>query len=57
MFSNLTIGLLLGVGCAAWVYSKMMRSTGSNTQNSLIVAALAGLAALVVVTTLLGSVF
>jgi len=54
MFSNLTIGFLLGVGFAGWVYSKLMRSTGGNTKNSLIVAACAGLAAMVVVITLMG---
>jgi hypothetical protein len=54
MFSNLTIGFLLGVGFAGWVYSKLMRSTGGNTKNSLIVAACAGVAAMVVVITLMG---
>lgn len=57
MFSNFTIGLLLGLGCAAWVYNKMMRSSGGNVQNSLIVGAFAGLAALVLVITILSSIF
>ncbi len=57
MFSNLTIGLLLGAGCAAWVYSKMMRSTGGNTQNSLIVAAFAGIGAMLAIITILGAIF
>ena len=57
MFSNLTLGLLLGAGCAAWVYSKMMRSTGNNTQNSLIVAASAGVGAMVLIMILLGIFF
>jgi hypothetical protein len=54
MFSNLTIGFLFGVGFAGWVYSKLMRSTGGNTKNSLIVAACAGVAAMVMVITLMG---
>lgn len=57
MFSNFTIGLLLGAGFAAWVYSKMMRSTGGNTQNALIVAGVAGLAAMAAAVTILGAVF
>jgi hypothetical protein len=52
--SNLTIGFLAGVGFAAWVYSKMMRSTGSNIKNSVIVAAIAGIFVMVLVNTLLG---
>lgn len=54
MFSNLTIGFLLGAGFAAWVYSKLMHSTGGNTKNSLIVAGCAGVAAMVLLVTLLG---
>lgn len=52
--SNITIGFLLGIGLAAWVYSKLMRSTGGNTKNSLIVAGAAGLGAMVLLVTLLG---
>lgn len=40
--SNALIGLLLGAGFAAWVYSKMMKSTGNNTKNALVTAAIAG---------------
>jgi len=54
MFSNVMVGFLLGAGFAAWVYSKLMRSTGGNTKNSLIVAGCAGIAAWVLLTTLLG---
>ncbi len=55
MASNFVIGLLLGAGCAAWVYAKMMKSTGSNVKNSLIVAGSAGVAALAVIMTLLAA--
>ncbi len=55
--SNLLIGFLFGLGFSAWVYNKMMHSTGSNTKNSLIVAAIAGLVSMLVLTTILGSVF
>lgn len=40
--SNVLIGFLLGAGFAAWVYSKVIRSTGGNTQNALVVAGTAG---------------
>jgi hypothetical protein len=57
MFSNLTIGLIAGAGVAAWVYSKMYRSTGGNSKNAVIVAACAGLGTLVLLVTILGIVF
>lgn len=53
MASNFVIGLLLGAGFGAWVYAKMMRSTGNNVQNSLIVAGCAGVGAMVLIMTLL----
>lgn len=55
MFSNFTIGLLFGAGCAAWVYNKMMRSTGGNINNSLTVAGFAGVGAMVLIITVLGA--
>lgn len=54
MFSNLTIGFLFGAGFAAWVYSKMLRSTGGNAKSAAIVAGCAGVGALVLITILLG---
>lgn len=54
MFSNMTVGLLFGLGFAAWVYSKIQQRTGGNTQNSVIVAGVAGLSVFILVTTLLG---
>ena len=53
--SNLTIGFLVGAGFGAWVYSKVMRSTGNNTKNALIVAAIAGVFSMMLVATLLGA--
>lgn len=53
MFTNVTIGILLALGLGAWVYSKMMRSTGGNTQNAVIVASIAaGIAFLLAVSLL-----
>lgn len=53
MFSNVTIGLLAGLGVAGWVYAKAQRSTGNNTRSSLIAAAIVGLIVMLVITTLL----
>ena len=53
MFSNLTVGVVFGIGFGGWVYSKLIRSTGGNTVNALTAAALGGLFVAVVVTTLL----
>ena len=55
MASNFVIGLLLGAGFGAWVYAKLMRSTGGNVQNSLIVAGCGGVGAMVLVMVLLGA--
>jgi hypothetical protein len=53
MFSNITIGLLAGLGFGAWVYGKLMRSTGGNTQNALVGAgAVAFITFLLILTTL-----
>jgi hypothetical protein len=50
-------GLLFGIGFGGWAYFMMMRQTGGNTVNSLIVAFLAGLVGFFVIFTLLGVVF
>lgn len=52
--SNEVVGLLFGAGFGAWVYSKMMKSTGSNVQTSLIVAVFAGLFGFLIAWTLIG---
>jgi len=50
-------GILFGFGFAGWVYYQMMRRSGGNTKNSMIVAALAGLAGAFVIASLLSMVF
>lgn len=55
--SNAMIGLLTGLGLAAWVYSKMYRRTGGNTQNALVVAGLVGFLAFLFMLTILGILF
>jgi hypothetical protein len=53
---NLMVAFFAGAGAAAWVYSKVMRSTGGNNQSSLIVAGSAGAAAFVVMTIIMNSI-
>ena len=53
MGSNLLIGFILGLGVAGWVYAKIMRSSGNNTQSALITAGIAGLAVTFVMVALL----
>ncbi len=57
MLSNLMIGFLVGAGFGAWIYSKVIRSTGGNTKNAIVVAGIAGFLALAVVTILMGIIF
>lgn len=57
MFSNLTVAFIFGLGFGAWVYGKMQRQTGGNTQSSLLLAGLAGGAGFIVVITLLSVLF
>ena len=51
------IGFVAGLGLAGWVYSKMYRSSGGNTQNALIVAGAAGVGGMVLIMTLLSIFF
>ena len=53
MFTNFTIGILLGLGVGAWVYSKVQRKSGGNTTNSTIVAGIATAIAFLLAVTLL----
>lgn len=49
MFSNFVIGLLAGLGFGAWVYAKVRRTSGGNTQSALVVAGCAAGITLVVI--------
>jgi len=40
--SAVLIALLIGLGGGAWLYNRFMNSTGNNTRNSLMAAALCG---------------
>jgi len=55
--SNFMVGLLFGVGFGGWVYYKVMRQTGGNTKNSIILAALGGLVGFFVLYSIFGVLF
>lgn len=56
MFTAPMIGLLAALSASVWVYSKIMRRTGGNTKNALVVAAIAGLFAFILVVTIVSMV-
>lgn len=53
---NLMVSLFAGAGVATWVYAKIMRSSGGNTQSALIVTGFAGLAAFVVMMLIMNAI-
>jgi hypothetical protein len=53
MLPNAIVGLFAAAGISAWVFAKMQRQNGGNTQSSLIVAASAALLAFLFVVTLM----
>lgn len=52
--SNVLVSLLMGAGFAGWVYAKIQRQTGGNTQTSLITAGASGFVAFILMWILLG---
>lgn len=46
--SSALVGLLLGLGVAAWTYSKAMRRTGDNARSSLTLAGIVGFIAFII---------
>ena len=52
--SNSLIALLFAIGFSGWVYAKIQKSTGGNTQTALIVAAAAALVAFLLFSVVLG---
>lgn len=57
MASNALIGLLLAIGGAVWIYTKVMRRSGNNTQQSVFVAGFVAVIIFIVVVTLLSLIF
>lgn len=55
--SNFVVALVMGIGCGGWVYSRVQRRTGGNTQTSLIAAGVCGLIAAIVMWSLLALLF
>jgi predicted ABC-type exoprotein transport system permease subunit len=52
--SNSVVGLLVALGLSAWIYSKVMKTTGNNTQSALTVSAISGVLIFIVVIILMG---
>lgn len=50
------IAFMFGAGFGTWVYTKIMRNSGGNTQNSAIVAAIAGIFGFVVMLLIMNTV-
>jgi hypothetical protein len=41
--SNFVIAFLFSIGSSAWVYKKLLRTTGNNNKNAIIAATITGL--------------
>lgn len=50
------VALMFAAGAGTWVYTKVLRSTGGNTQNALIVAGISGAFAFAIMLIVLGYV-
>ena len=50
------VALLFAIGAGTWVYTKVMRSTGGNTQNAAIVACVAGIFAFIALLLILNTI-
>jgi hypothetical protein len=55
--SNTFVAATFGIGFGAWIYYKLMRQTGGNTKNSLIIAVLGGLVGAFVIYSIFGILF
>lgn len=55
--SNALTGLIFGIGFSGWIYAMMMRQNGGQIQQSVTIAAVAGVAGFFVIFSLLSVVF
>ena len=51
------VGVLAALGISAWIYPRINRSSGGNTQTALIVSGIGGFFVFLFVVTLLGILF
>jgi hypothetical protein len=54
--SNLLIAFLFGIGSGAWVYNKLLRTTGNNQKNALIGATITGLVLILILYFILNAI-
>lgn len=52
--ANWIVALLLATGAGAWIYNKLLRTTGNNTRSSAIGAVVSGLLIFVLALIILG---
>jgi len=57
MFSNFTISVMFAIGFGGWIYSKTNRANGGLIKRTLSVTVVAGIAAFIVMLTLLSLIF
>jgi hypothetical protein len=55
MLPNFLVGLMVGAGAGAWVYSKTMRQTGGNTKSALTTAGIVAVITFLVIGFILSS--
>jgi predicted ABC-type exoprotein transport system permease subunit len=54
--SNFVISILFALGAGAWIYSRLMRTTGNNKKSALIAAIIAGVVICLILDFILGSI-
>ncbi len=57
MASNLLIGFLVGLGAGFWIFYKFQKSSGGNSKNSAVGAAIVGVVIMIAITIILEFVF
>ncbi len=51
---DVVISLFMAAGAGAWTYSKIMRSSGNNTQNAILATVIAAILVFILMQTVLG---
>jgi predicted ABC-type exoprotein transport system permease subunit len=54
--SNFVIALLVALGSGAWIYNRLLRTTGNNKKSSLIAAIISGAVICLILNLILGSI-
>jgi predicted ABC-type exoprotein transport system permease subunit len=54
--SNFVISILFALGTGAWIYNRLLRTTGNNKKSALIAAVIAGAVICLILDFVLGSI-